>query len=196
MRRLLALVAAAALLAGCGSDEKPRTTGTSGSGSPTTATTSTTTTATATTTALVPLVADGYSVQLPGPSTASQQQATSEVGVIGFTLYSARDGAGGTFAVAMTAYPANAVLNLDGAVDGLANALGGRVLTNRKVRFRGHPARAVRIAISSDGTDSTVFARTVLVGRKLFQLQYSTAGAELTTPPPIFARVLGTVRFG
>jgi hypothetical protein len=195
MRRLLALVAAVTLLAGCGSDEKPRTTGTSGS-SASTGTASTTATATATRTALVPLVADGYSVQLPGAATASQQKATSEVGVIGFTLYSARDGVGGTFAVAMTAYPANAVLNLDGAVDGLADALGGRVLTNQKVRFRGHPARAVRIAVSAGGTDSTVFARTVLVGHKLFQLQYSTAGADVTKPPPIFARVLGTVRFG
>jgi hypothetical protein len=185
MRRLLALVAAVTLLAGCGSQEKPRTTDTSGSGTPTvTATPS-----------LVPLTADGFSVLLPGSSTASQQKATSEVGVIGFTLYSARDGSGGTFAVAMTAYPANAVLNLDGAVDGLANALSGRVVANQKVRFRGHPARAVRITTSAGGKEATVFARTVLVGRRLFQLQYSVPGADLPAPPPIFAQVLGTVRF-
>lgn len=196
MRRLLAplaLVAAASLLAGCGSGDDG---GTPANTSRTSESAADTAASTLATPDLVPLDGNGFTVRLPGKATASKQKATSEVGVIPYTLYSARDGNGGTFVVAMTTYPKNAVLDLDGAVAGLAKALDGKVVANQKVKVRGHTARAVRITSAAGGTDATTFARTVLVGRRLFQLQYSVAGSNLASPPPIFAAVLGTVRFG
>lgn len=196
MRRWLALVATAALLTGCGSsDDEPgarASTATSGSPSPSA---SASTTEAGEAGELVLLDADGFTVRLPEKAQESQQKATSEVGEIPFTLYAAQDGDGGTFVVALTAYPKNAVLDLDGAVAGAAKAIDGKVVANQTIRFLDHPARAARITASAAGQDVTVFARTVLVGRRLFQLQYIVQEANRAAPPPIFAQVLGTVTF-
>lgn len=165
-----------ALVSGCGSDK---------SGSPETDKSQD----------LVPLTGDGFSMKLPSETTKTVRTVPTAAGKVKVVLYSTGDDPDGTYLVALTAYPAGTVVDLDKAVAGAAKNVDGVVRANDPAKYRGHDARDARFTATSSGTEITVFVRVVDLGGKLFQLQYAKQGADVKTPPAEFDLVASSVRF-
>ncbi len=182
------VVVAALLLGGCGgADDEPS----AKSGSTTSSSPSPTADPAAD---LVPLDGNGFAMKLRQKAVAEEQTFDTKVGKVKATLYTDA-GDDDAFVVAMNAYPAGTRVDLDGAVRGVAQNVGGTVDVNETVEVQGNPARQVRIAGTSAGNEVTVYLLAVNVDNKLFQLQYVLRGAAPATTPEILDTVAGTITF-
>ena len=144
---------------------------------------------------LVALAGDGFTMKLPAKATRTVRTVPTATGKVKAVLYSTPDDPDGTYLVALTAYPAGTVVDLDKAVAGAAKNIGGVVRENDTARYRGHDARNGRFTADASGTPITVFVRMVDLGGRLFQLQYAAKGANVRKPPAQYDAVAASVRF-
>ena len=147
------------------------------------------------TASFVRLQGDGFTMELPRRTTRTVRTVPTATGKVKAVLYSTGDEPDGTYVVALTAYPAGTVVDLDKAVTGAAENIAGVVRENATARYRGHAARDGRFTADADGTPITVFVRMVDLGGRLFQLQYAAKGADLKAPPEQYRAVAASVRF-
>lgn len=143
----------------------------------------------------VALSGDGFSMRLPAKATRTVRTVPTATGKVQAVLYSTPDDPKGTYLVALTAYPAGTVVDLDKAVAGAAKNIGGVVRENATATYRGHDARDGRFTADANGTPITVFVRMVDLGGKLFQLQYAAKGTDVKHPPAVYDAVATSVRF-
>ena len=173
---LLALLVAAPALVGCGGAARS-------------------TPAKDPTAGFVALAGDGFTMRLPSKATRTVRTVPTATGKVTAVLYSTADDPHGTYLVALTAYPAGTVVDLDKAVAGAARNIDGVVRENDTAKYRGHDARNGRFTARTNGAPVTVFVRIIDLGGKLFQLQYGAKGADLRKPPAQFDAVAASVRF-
>lgn len=143
----------------------------------------------------VVLKGDGFTLKLPSRTTRTERTVPTATGKVKAVLYTTGDDPDGTYLVALTAYPAGTVVDLDKAVDGAAKNIEGVVRENNTATYRGHEARNGRFTASANGTRITVFVRLIDLGGKLFQLQYAERGADVKKAPAEFDAVAASVRF-
>jgi hypothetical protein len=143
----------------------------------------------------VALAGDGFTLKLPSKTTRTVRTVPTATGTVKAVLYSTGDDPDGTYLVALTAYPAGTVVDLDKAVAGAAKNIDGVVRENGTATYRGHDARDGRFTATSSGTEITVFVRMIDLGGKLFQLQYAEKGADVKQAPDDYEIVAASVRF-
>ena len=143
----------------------------------------------------VALTGEGFTMELPSRTKRTVRTVPTATGKVKAVLYSTVDDPGGTYLVALTAYPTGTVVDLDKAVSGAAKNIDGIVRENTTARYRGHEARNGRFTAEADGTPITVFVRMIDLGGRLFQLQYAARGSDAKQPPDQYDAVAASVRF-
>ncbi len=137
---------------------------------------------------------NGFTMGLPHAPTVSHETYNTSGGKVTAVLYT-DSGVNDAFVAALTSYPAQHQITLDGALNGVARTVAGKVRLVRQITFHGLPARQARIVGTSGGTPVTVFVLVIDVHGKLFQLEYIVSGPELQTAPPILTAVAYSITF-
>jgi hypothetical protein len=121
--------------------------------------------------------ADGrFSIRMPGEPTEQTRTLKTVAGEIAMRIYAVEDSRA-SYMVSFADYPVDIVAAstpetvLDGARDGAAVNISGKVLHERAFVFQGHPARDVVVL---DAMEVELRMRIVLVGRRLYQVAFTT----------------------
>lgn len=140
---------------------------------------------------------DGFTVAMPGSPKREVITAQTAGGPVPITAYITEGGAEG-FSMSVLKVPHGVKGDLVGAVRGAARSVGGTLKDSRKVTFQGYPARDARItgAEDSNGNKGTVFARIILAKGRVFQLQFVTGGADVTSPPKQYTAFVSSLKIG
>ncbi len=140
---------------------------------------------------------DGFTVAMPGSPKREVITAQTAGGPVPITAYITEGGEEG-FSMSVLKVPEGVKGDLVGAVRGAATSVGGTLKDSRKVTFQGYPARDARItgAEDSDGDKGTVFARVILAKGRVFQLQFVTGGADVTSPPKQYTAFVSSLKIG
>ncbi|MCW2857275.1 MAG: hypothetical protein JWR52_2890 [Marmoricola sp.] len=186
LARAVPLAALAIVLAGCGGHAAPAPPHAASPDAPPTPA--------ATAGALVTVHGNGFTMGLPHAPKVSHQTYDTKAGKVDAVLYTDA-GVSDAFVAALTTYPAQHAITLDGAIDGVARTVAGTVRLVRQLTFHGLPARQARIFGTSGATPVTVFVLVIDVHSKLFQLEYLVSGPEQQTAPPILTTVAYSISF-
>ena len=143
------------------------------------------------------LKGDGFTVAMPGDPKAETITAQTAGGPIAITAYITEGGSEG-FSMSVLKVPEGVRGDLDGAVRGAASSVAGTLQDSTKLTFQGFPARDARItgAEDSNGNKGTVFARVILANGRVFQMQFVTAGADVTSPPKQYTAFVSSLKIG
>jgi hypothetical protein len=140
---------------------------------------------------------DGFSVRMPGSPKRQVITAQTAAGPVPITAYITEGGEEG-FSMSVLTVPEGVRGDLDGAVRGAAASVKGKLRTTTKIRHQGFPGRDARIADAADanGNKGTVFARVILAKGRVFQLQYVTGGADVTSAPDAYRSFVSSLKIG
>ncbi|MDP1849595.1 MAG: hypothetical protein Q8K79_17550 [Solirubrobacteraceae bacterium] len=141
------------------------------------------------------LQGEGFSVRMPGTPKRQVITAQTAAGPVPITAYITEGGEEG-FSMSVLTVPEGVRGDLDGAVEGAAASVKGKLRTTTKIRYQGFPGRDARIADAADanGNKGTVFARVILAKGRVFQLQYVTGGADVTAAPPAYRSFVSSLK--
>jgi hypothetical protein len=170
---------------------------TSGSGSSATSTaggrsSSTPSTAATTQSGLVPYKGDRFSVSMPGTPVKSSQRVSTPAGpvkLISLTVEKSDK----AFIVGYTDYPTGTSIDLNGAAQGAAKNVNGRLADLQQVTYRGMPALDFRV-VKAQGR-ATLFQRVLAVNNRLYQLLVAVPGPDVKTPPPVYPLMRDSLTF-
>lgn len=132
---------------------------------------------------VVPLHGDGFSVNMVGTPQRMVRTIQTVVGPQQITLYASRNGSQG-YSIATHRFSTAEGFNLDGAVQGEVAGVHGTLQSVRTTTYQGFPARDASITGQSNGTPFTVFERTILAKREVFELQFARQGTAASPPAP------------
>lgn len=140
---------------------------------------------------------EGFTVRMPGSPARRVITAQTPAGPVPITAYITEGGEEG-FSMSVLTVPDGVRGDLEGAVKGAAASVKGKLRTSTKVRHQGFPARDARIADAADanGNKGTVFARVILAKGRVFQLQYVTGGADVTSAPAAYRDFVSSLKIG
>ncbi len=85
--------------------------------------------------------------------------------------------------------------DLDGAVQGGAEAVNGTVTSQKKITYAGAPGRDVRIESTFDGRPAVTFVRIVLHQRTLYQVQLVQPREDAKEPPSRYRTIVESLSF-
>lgn len=134
---------------------------------------------------------DQFSILLPGAPIADDLPIKTRRGTVTAHVLSVETSPTEAYIVAYTDYPSTSLLSLEGAVQGAAKKVGGPVQGLQRITYHGQPGRDFRV-ISPRGL--TVFIRLVVVGHRLYQVQFLEQG-RLSAPPAEYGTVRDSLRF-
>lgn len=122
-----------------------------------------------------PFAVDGqFTVDMPGEPEVVTEQTPTELGEVTVQLYQVLDG-DSAVVVAVSpigALPADGIdPALAGGVAGLAEGVGGTVVSDQPIDAGGYPARDAEVAATTSGESIVIFARVAFHGDRLIQLQ-------------------------
>jgi hypothetical protein len=145
--------------------------------------------------ALAPFKGDGFTVLMPGKPRRTRQAVDTPAGKATVVAYLSET-VDQAYLVGYTDMPKGAQINLSGAVQGAANAVGGTVTDEASARHRGFPARDARItnARGGNGQEGTIFIRVIEADHRLYQLQYIQAGPDVESPPANYPTFRGSLK--
>ena len=143
------------------------------------------------------LKGEGFSVRMPGSPKRQVITARTAAGPVPITAYITEGGEEG-FSMSVLTVPKGVRGDLDGAVQGAAASVKGKLRTTTKIRHQGFPGRDARIADAADanGNKGTVFARVILAKGRVFQLQYVTGGADVKAAPAAYRSFVSSLKIG
>ncbi|WP_415839211.1 hypothetical protein [Nocardioides zeicaulis] len=96
------------------------------------------------------------------------------------------------FAVSTTTFPRGLAMDLDQASAGSARRTGGTVVAERTVTYDGAPGRDITIRVERGGQTAMSFARALLKGRTLVQVNAVMMGDD-PEPPPDYPKILASL---
>jgi hypothetical protein len=134
---------------------------------------------------------DRFSILLPGVPITGELPLHTKQGTITAHVLSVETGPSEAYLVAYSDYPPTILLSLEGAVRGAAAKTGGQALAVRRIVYRNHPGRDFRVETA---TGITAFIRIVVVGHRLYQVQFLERGVH-AAPPAQYLTVRGSLRF-
>jgi len=134
---------------------------------------------------------DKFSILLPGAPIADDLPIKTKRGTITAHVLSVETSPTEAYIVAYSDYPSTSLLSLEGAAQGAAKKVGGPVLGLRRIVYHGQPGRDFRVQ-SPRGV--TVFIRLVVVGHRLYQVQFLERGTH-SSPPAQYGTVRDSLRF-
>jgi hypothetical protein len=145
----------------------------------------------------VTLKGDGFTVKMPGKPKRQVITAQTAAGPVPITAYLTEGGEEG-FSMSVLTVPKGVKGNLQGAVEGAAASVRGKLADSAKTTYQGFPARDARITNAADqnANKGTVFARVILAKGRIFQLQFVTGGADVASPPAAYSRFVSSLRIG
>ena len=79
-------------------------------------------------------------------------------------------------------------------MQGSADNMKGRIVSQAPVSFRGRPARDAQIVLTQNGQPYTVFIRYVSAEAGVFFLQYIVSGDDFTAVPAEFTAFVESFR--
>lgn len=143
------------------------------------------------------LKGEGFSVKMPGTPKREVITAPTAAGPVPITAYITEGGDEG-FSMSVLTVPKGVKGDLDGAVEGAARSVKGTLKDTATTRHQGFPARDARITDAEDqnGNKGTVFARVILAKGRVFQLQFVTGGADVTSPPAAYTNFVSSLKIG
>jgi hypothetical protein len=143
------------------------------------------------------LKGEGFTVRMPGKPKRQVITAQTAAGPVPITAYLTEGGQEG-FSMSVLTVPKGVKGNLQGAVEGAASSVRGKLASTAKTTYQGFPARDARITNAADqnGNKGTVFARVILAKGRIFQLQFVTGGADVASPPAAYAGFISSLRIG
>jgi hypothetical protein len=140
---------------------------------------------------------EGFTVQMPGKPKRQVITAQTAAGPVPITAYLTEGGEEG-FSMSVLTVPKGVTGNLQGAVEGAAASVKGKLASSAKTAYQGFPARDARITNAADqnGNQGTVFARVILAKGRIFQLQFVTGGADVKSPPAAYTAFVSSLKIG
>ena len=136
----------------------------------------------------------GYRIDLPCEPVQSVQSMPVAGGPeLTIDTWTCED-ASSAYGITTTRIPRRLRFDLDGAAQGAAEAVGGTVVSDRKVTHAGSPAREVRIADTLNGRPVTMFVHAVVHRRTIYQVQ-AVIGGEDAKKTPLYRRIVRSLRF-
>ena len=184
-------LSAALVLAGCGAEDKVRPTVSPDVGPSSTISVSPATTATTAAT-LVPYVGDGFTILLPAPVELEKETVQTAAGPIEANIVTAPQGDNlyGVTSADTGVRP----FDLDNAARESASRAGGPLTDLRRITYKGHPGREFRVPVTKGPETATLFARAVLVKKRVYIMNAIYPGA-LTAPPPLYRQMVESLTF-
>jgi hypothetical protein len=125
----------------------------------------------------------GYSIQMPGEPKEQKHSVKTPVGTIDIIMYAVEPDPNASFVLAYSDYPDAALKGatddqrLDGARDGAAGNVKGKILSEKKITLGKYPGREVVIEIPTKGQ---LRSRMYMVDHRLYQVMVGGT-KELTT---------------
>jgi hypothetical protein len=146
---------------------------------------------------VVTLKGDGFTVQMPGKPKRQVITAQTAAGPVPITAYLTEGGEEG-FSMSVLKVPKGVKGNLEGAVQGAASSVKGRLSDSARTTYQGFATRDARITNAADqnGNKGTVFARVILANGRIFQLQFVTGGANVKSPPAAYTSFVSSLKIG
>lgn len=133
---------------------------------------------------------NGFRIKLP----CSPDERTDSVPVLGRDNLSVRiwlcEDDVSAYLLSTMKLPKGVQGDLDGAVQGGADALNGTVSSQKNITFAGVPGRDVRIESTYDGEPAVVFARILVHQRTLYQVQLVQLDGEVKQPPSRYWKIV------
>lgn len=105
------------------------------------------------------------------------------------------DGGDVAYGVSAMRFTPDIQANLDGAAQGAADAIDGKVVSNKKVTYAGSPARDVRIESTYAGKAAVGFQRIIVRNRTMYAVQVFVIGDATSKAPPLYGKVLKSLKF-
>ncbi len=141
------------------------------------------------------LKGEGFTVEMPGKPKRQVITAQTAAGPVPITAYLTEGGEEG-FSMSVLEVPKGVKGNLQGAVEGAASSVKGKLADTSKTTYQGFPARDARITNAADqnGNKGTVFARVILAEGRIFQLQFVTGGADVKSPPAAYTSFVSSLK--
>jgi hypothetical protein len=124
---------------------------------------------------------DKFTVSLPGEAERTERAVPTVTGdPLTTVIYSVRDG-DRAYAVSYVDYPAGVDIDLQGAVDGVANGVRGRVTASEALTVDGHPARAGVVNGAKDSSskaEGTSFVTQIDAGNRMYSVMAVVQGGD------------------
>lgn len=146
---------------------------------------------------LTPFKGEGFSVSMPGKPKRTTNSTPTAAGDLKIVQYTS-EGSDRAYTVGFTDIPGGANAALAEVVQGAAAAVKGTVQDEVDSLFQNYKSRDARITNAKDskGNQVTVFLRALLVGDRLYQLQYLQKGADIKAPPTEYLEFLKSLTIG
>jgi hypothetical protein len=125
-----------------------------------------------------------FTVRLPAKPKLESQVTPTASGSMKLHVYSASGAFGVLYQVGFADFPKHLVAQsqpsqmLASAQQGAVNKLSGTVITERKLRVQGYPAREFSMRVTNEGLSLGYWGRLLLVGARLYQLQVIGLAAQ------------------
>lgn len=123
-----------------------------------------------------------FTASFPVQPAVTKQSIQTDGGEIPYTTCMAEiEGGAVAFGVAYNDYPDSVKMAdpekvLDGGRDGAKTNLNGKIISETKMTFDGHPAREFTVEGSIEGQTLLYHTRIILIGTRLYQLQIVRVG--------------------
>ncbi len=138
----------------------------------------------------------GISVTLPAPYQTQEQQIPGTETTIRYSL-----AVDGDFATSFSVFEASGATggyDLDGGVQGSADATGGTLVTSTPIEFQGHPGRDFEVAVTDPGTgtEGVVLSRLLWTGEHVVQFQAVGRTSDRARVEELFAGLVASLDLG
>ena len=119
---------------------------------------------------LQPMKAEGFRIGLPCVPTESVETETVGATRLSTSIWMC-DAGESAYTVSRTPFPRGVSIDLDGAVQGAADGVGGQVASSSSIRYSGAQGRDIRIETTYERQSATVFQRMLVHEGALIQVQ-------------------------
>ncbi|WP_224274039.1 hypothetical protein [Nocardioides lacusdianchii] len=138
---------------------------------------------------LQPVKAEGFRIGLPCDPTESVQIETVAGNELATTIWMC-DAGESAYTVSRTPVPRGVPIDLDGAVQGAADGVGGQVASASSIRYSGARGRDIRIETTYERQSATVFQRMLVHEGALIQVQAVLLEEDAQVAPDRYDRML------
>jgi hypothetical protein len=122
-----------------------------------------------------------FTILFPGEPAKEMQSVNTLAGKIDFVMYRAGSKKSG-FVVGYCDYPQEVIKDsnpkkmLDGAMDGAAGNVRGKIVKEMELDFHGYPGREIEIKLPRN---TTIRARLILINNRLYQMMVISPSADI-----------------
>ena len=139
----------------------------------------------------------GFTIQMIDGAKMSKEKTPTALGDVELVTWLGEN-EGKVYYVAFVDYPKGALKNaegaLDGARDGAVKAVKGTIVSEKRIKVAGHPARDLAVSAQAEGTTLALRVRLIMAANRLYTLQVVVPGGSLAVAETEATRFFDSLR--